>query len=996
MTTNVLDTLQDAIGSIFDQAQVSVANHRKNCVALYKLHTRANTVTKTIKNGASVKLVGEKAFGDAYLDMISRILPVKKGPAAADRVVKFIGAYMKFMNEKGVPKLAGSENKPQDEDDDTPASRFVARVLAWLLRAFTAKNKNIRFRGVSVVAEVIAYLGEIDEEMYTALRSGLVDRVYDKESLIRVHAIAALSKLVGSEDPSEFAQDEMSILDILLERLCNDPAPDVRRSALLHAPLTPSTLPILLTRTRDTDALTRKLVYTGILLSRIEHPRHLTIAQRELVVQDGLRDREVAVRVAAGKVLGAWFDIARSESDDTVTALAAFLRLFDVLGAGECIAVDALNSVFLTRAEVLNDVVFTDAFWKELTPESALLARVFVENCHAKSAQAVLEAACLPVVTAFAFQIQESYNTLLELSEEDETASLLGDTEVAEEERDKREEDIELGRFVLGELLLIALRLDFSDEIGRRKLFAVVRDIMSHEDLPESLIERYMDVLKAILPDEREFIRVVVEAIHELRDGAEGEPVEQTQSAGDETQADYTQSQSAIVKEKTRLLRSKQRHEMTAEEAHIADVIDIRCLTLCIGMLERVNGNFDDNSTLEGILGDLILPAVKRKELVMREKGLVSLGLCCLIAKNMALKSFQLFLGQVQSSPEELQIKVLQIVFDLLLVYDQEFFGRNEEIAERIIAFLLQTFENEESKMVQAVLCIGISKLLLSGLVVDPKVLTCLVMAYVSPATADNLELRQCLSYFFPVYCYSSPLNQSRMQLLFMTAYDLICQVHESLDDDEVMITPYQFGLLFISDWTNPQKLAATLENGVVNGVHVDLAIDILKALYESDRNEESRKTLLQLLGHLHIPDEVDIHSIIRVHILVSHLQEQCPLENPTSGKPLERFQARFNKQFGRDLRQCGDMGRYTDDEDIRSLYQYIGVDPPERCEAEGDTGDVVVVPEVDEVSPSALSKKEDEPVDSSEDEDAGHRCVLCYQLTRWFVTHVQLAYPHA
>lgn len=43
--------------------------------------------------------------------------------------------------------------------------------------------------------------------------------------------------------------------------------------------------------------------------------------------------------------------------------------------------------------------------------------------------------------------------------------------------------------------------------------------------------------------------------------------------------------------------------------------------------------NFEDNSTLQGILSDLIIPAVKRKELPMREKGLVSLGLCCLIAK---------------------------------------------------------------------------------------------------------------------------------------------------------------------------------------------------------------------------------------------------------------------------------------------------------------------------------------------------------------------------
>lgn len=42
---------------------------------------------------------------------------------------------------------------------------------------------------------------------------------------------------------------------------------------------------------------------------------------------------------------------------------------------------------------------------------------------------------------------------------------------------------------------------------------------------------------------------------------------------------------------------------------------------------------FEENSTLEGILADLIIPSVKRKEVALREKGLVSLGLCCLIAK---------------------------------------------------------------------------------------------------------------------------------------------------------------------------------------------------------------------------------------------------------------------------------------------------------------------------------------------------------------------------
>ena len=96
---------------------------------------------------------------------------------------------------------------------------------------------------------------------------------------------------------------------------------------------------------------------------------------------------------------------------------------------------------------------------------------------------------------------------------------------------------------------------------------------------------------------------------------------------------------------------------MTPEERMESDLTDMRCLWLCIAVLERVDGvnnltlthvficlliislrqSFEDNSTLEGILGDLIIPSVKRKELAMREKALASLGLCCLIAKVMLL-----------------------------------------------------------------------------------------------------------------------------------------------------------------------------------------------------------------------------------------------------------------------------------------------------------------------------------------------------------------------
>lgn len=46
----------------------------------------------------------------------------------------------------------------------------------------------------------------------------------------------------------------------------------------------------------------------------------------------------------------------------------------------------------------------------------------------------------------------------------------------------------------------------------------------------------------------------------------------------------------------------------------------------------------------------------------------------------MAMNSFQLFLSQVQSAPDDLKIQVLRIILDLLIMYDQEFFERSEDI----------------------------------------------------------------------------------------------------------------------------------------------------------------------------------------------------------------------------------------------------------------------------------------------------------------------------
>jgi condensin complex subunit 3 len=145
---------------------------------------------------------------------------------------------------------------------------------------------------------------------------------------------------------------------------------EVRRAALLQIPLAPSTLGVVLSRTRDTDALTRKLVYSAVLQSKLSHPRQLTISQREQLVKDGLGDREPSVRVATGKMVGSWFDMVMTEPDEpddaswagddggVMKGFVKLLSLFDVVGPGEAVAADAMLSLFVTRPDICDAFVF--------------------------------------------------------------------------------------------------------------------------------------------------------------------------------------------------------------------------------------------------------------------------------------------------------------------------------------------------------------------------------------------------------------------------------------------------------------------------------------------------------------------------------------------------------------------------------------------------------------------------------------------------------------
>lgn len=102
-----LESLADAIPPIFMQCQTSVASHRKNVVALAKIHGQTSDVWEEVPQ-RGIKLTGEKAFNDRFIDMVDRVLHIKKGIPNADRIIKFIGAFILHISQKGKQRLRAS------------------------------------------------------------------------------------------------------------------------------------------------------------------------------------------------------------------------------------------------------------------------------------------------------------------------------------------------------------------------------------------------------------------------------------------------------------------------------------------------------------------------------------------------------------------------------------------------------------------------------------------------------------------------------------------------------------------------------------------------------------------------------------------------------------------------------------------------------------------------------------------------------------------------
>ncbi|KAF2721121.1 hypothetical protein K431DRAFT_312816 [Polychaeton citri CBS 116435] len=913
-------SLRQSICQVFSDAQKSTTGHRKLVISLRKIQEECAYEPATQKSSSKSEDFEAQDFDNEVVRCILRILAVKKAEAAGDRVIRFLGTFLQAASAKD-EEIVGTS------DADIPTGKLATSILITLLPLITAKDKTIRFRATQITSHIINSLDTLDGDLYQMLRTALLKRLHDKEAPVRLQAVYGLNRLAADpedqnrEDGSDDEDPGVGVLEKLLNILQHDPSADVRRNLLINLPITKEVLPYLLERARDLDGSTRRALYAK-LLPTLGDFRHLSLTHREKLLRWGLRDRDENVRKATARLFyerwiedcaalpaalaadGAEQDPSgqKRAADPSLDALLELLERIDIVNSGGegGIAQTAMQEFWAGRPDYVDYVSFPENFWDELSPELAFVARSFNDHCRSsgkedghngpRALDAMLEDK-LPEVTRFAYLLEREMNRLLE------TVRL-----AATGEDEDAEEDSVQCEFVVEQMLHMALTFDYSDEVGRRKMNGLMREALALADLPEEATRLVVEVLRLVCggdaSGENEFCGVILEAIAEVHDTIMGDG----ESAGDASSTSIEESfhsassevssaSSNIVLANSKKLKKQNSQQteadaQTEEEKAIREImVNMKCLHIAQCMLQNVGCDLEDNVHLVTMLNNLVVPAVRSQEVPIRERGLVCLGLCCLLGKNLAEENLTLFLHCFAKGHPALQAIAIQIISDVLITHPSLLAAPSHQSQEEAddstsnespqLRPVLKAFSKSlksEDPIVQSTGATALAKTMLSRLITSSDLLKQLVVAFFDPDTANNTQLRQGLSYFLPVYCHSRAENASKMTDVACGIISKLAAIRDTYledadvaEDEDEMVSLTVVGNLLL-DWTDPRKIVgfaeatsittSALTKSAAGELHFRLAENILDRLVCSQVNKDERKVLFSILGKLHLPAE--------------------------------------------------------------------------------------------------------------------------------------------
>ncbi|PSN74764.1 ARM repeat-containing protein [Corynespora cassiicola Philippines] len=953
-------SLRTQICHVFGEAQKTTATQRKLVVHLRKIQEACcYEPPDTKKKGREEEDFDESEFNEEVTRCVLRVLGVKKSEPVGDRVIRFLGVFLKHATEKGV--FVYTEDDEEAGIPETPSSRLASQILSTVLGFLSAKDKVVRFRAAQTVAHIANNLDTLDDDMFDLIKLGLLKRLRDKESSVRVQAVLGLGRLAGNDNEDEEENDESDddvaggILNKLLDIMINDPSAEVRRAILCNLPLWSSTLRFILERARDLDPSIRRIIY-GMILPALGDFRHMSLIEREKLIRWGLRDRDDIVRKAAARLFRErWLEDCAVSHDTrpdeekkpgeaappSFEALTELLERIDVTRSGEegGMAHDAMHEFWDGRPDYREWITFDHEFWNDITAESAFVARSLNDYCQSVEddrLQSMLEDK-LPEVTMFAFVVQKHLNTLMELVAH---AAQLEDDDPEAAEAQEEEEDQD---FAVQQLLHIALTLDYSDEVGRRQMYNIMRGALSRAQLPEECTKLAVEVLRTVCgpSGDSDFCAVVWEAIAEVRDTLMDDDATEKGEDGEES---FHSAQSDISDESAMASGSRAKKAKAPavldpeeeEEKRIRQVmVYSKCLHIAQCALQNVHCDLESDNSLTMILNTLIIPAVRGQEAMIRERGVVCLGLGALLSKDLALNNLDLFFHCFAKGHDALKEIVIQVLADIVITYPsllapngfdldastEDAEPQQNPLIKPLTKMLLKAFASDNNSL-SLMACTAASKLLLLGILPPgptADILKAFTLTYFNPETAMNPALRQALSYFLPVFCHSKLKNAMLMSQVTVPVMSKLLLMREDLEEEADEMVGWAVITAHLAEWTDGRKVVGATELGLdgktsanqdAEQPHIQLSIDILERALGHGCSKDERKPLLSLLSKLHISptapeiktepsDDEDADPLRTLHALVTEAVEGKLGMDVTQRNYLSKLEISLNKRLG-------------------------------------------------------------------------------------------------
>uniref|UniRef100_A0A674DL19 Non-SMC condensin I complex, subunit G n=1 Tax=Salmo trutta TaxID=8032 RepID=A0A674DL19_SALTR len=793
-----------------------------------KGHNNKAKLVASLKNTYN-KLDDKTLFHEEFVQYLKHAMIVYKREPAVENVIEFVS---KFSTSFHTSSTEGGEEEEEEDEEEEDENPFLSYMFNFLLESHKANSHAVRFRVCQLINKLLGGMAEnaqIDDDLFDGIHQAMLVRVTDKFPNVRIQASLAMARL---QEPQNQQCPTVNAYLLILE---NDSNPEVRRAVLSCIAPSSLTLPKILKRTRDVKESVRKLAYQ-VLADKV-HIRALSIAQRVSLLQQGLHDTAESVReVVQVRLLPAWLNLLQGD-------VLELLHKLDVENCSQT-ALDTLTALFthtpqdqlLDHCLQLDNRILVPA--GSLSCESVLYWRALCEFIKTKGdeGEEMLEK-LLPEAAVFAEYLYGYVKCVPALSEEQK-----GDFA-----------QLELGmtkEFISQQLIHLTGCLDTNEEGGRKRVVAVLQEMLVLPQTPPSLVSLLTEKLMTLIPDDHRRIQTVAEAISEVREPIivvvrqpldENEnrrkqvklaevkvSIHEAKQALEECISNQEFTRAAELKDsitdlenlRNNILQEENTDTQQEDKESRTEKTDpetlLRCLTMCVELLKQMNIKTRIGPTMSAILSSLILPSISNAQPAVRNMAVLCLGTCALHSKDLVNTHLVLLLQIAQLDEAKIRISALRSVVDLLLLYgftllaerpgpspahqtshspaDQEDQEKGEEPEEgsstaQSILMMLSDFLDSEVSELRTETAEGLAKLMYSGRITSAKLLSRLVLLWYNPVTEGDTRLRHCLGVFFQLYARESRAHQECVEECFLPTLQTLLNAPATSPLAEVDVT---------------------------------------------------------------------------------------------------------------------------------------------------------------------------------------------------------------